>query len=112
MKKKWKITVGLLIFCFAFLGGCGKADEKKILGTWYEVDYNGEADYDEELTFYEDGMLYGFDREGEYSFMNEKLYIRFELLISDYNYIFDYEIEGDTLTLTDENGKEWKYVRE
>lgn len=51
-------------------------------------------------------------REGEYSFMNEKLYIRFELLISDYNYIFDYEIEGDTLTLTDENGKEWKYVRE
>lgn len=50
---------------YVFFSGCGKSDEKKILGTWYEINsYSGEVDYDEDITFYEDGEFYGFDEDG------------------------------------------------
>lgn len=113
MKNTVKRMEILLISCLIFLVGCGKSDEKKLAGTWYEIRaYDGAVNYDEAITFFEDGTFYGFDEDGTYSISDGKLAVHIQWAISDFDFLFRYQFDGDTLILTDEDGDEYRYLKE
>lgn len=98
MKKMEKLVSVLLVVCsMLLLVACGAKPEDKLVGTW-------QADYDEEITFYEDGT---YTKNGEYGTGKWSILSNGEIKFVDFygtTYTSPYELDGNALTLTDGRG--------
>ena len=80
--------------------------EKRLVGTWYEVDDDGSVDYDEDIQFFSDGTFIGFGEDGTYSIVDGQLVFRFQWAVSSFVYVYDFDFQGNELHLFEEDGDE------
>ena len=80
--------------------------EKRLVGTWYEVDDDGSVDYDEDIQFFSDGTFIGFGEDGTYSVVDGQLVFRFQWAVSSFVYVYDFDFQGNELHLFEEDGDE------
>ena len=80
--------------------------EKRLVGTWYEVDDDGSVDYDEDIQFFSDGTFIGFGEDGTYSIVDGQLGFRFQWAVSSFVYVYDFDFQGNELHLFEEDGDE------
>lgn len=80
--------------------------EKRLVGTWYEVDDDGSVDYDEDIQFFSDGTFSGFGEDGTYSIVDGQLVFRFQWAVSSFVYVYDFDFQGNELHLFEEDGDE------
>ena len=107
------IIVGLLLAIVGIvIGICNKPGiisldpEKRLVGTWYEVDSDGSVNYEEDIQFFSDGTFIGFGEDGTYSIVDGQLVFRFQWAVSSFVYVYDFEFQGNELHLFDEDGDE------
>ena len=98
MKKMKKLVSVLLVACsMLLLVACGAKPEDKLLGTWSDI-------YGNEIVFYEDGT---YTKHGEYGTGKWSILSSGEIKFIDFygtTYTSSYELDGNTLILTDGRG--------
>lgn len=102
MKKMKKLVSVLLVACsIVLLTACNAVPntkpEDKLVGTW-------QAGYGEEITFYEDGT---YTKNGEYGTGKWSILSNGDIKFVDFygtTYTSPYELDGNSLTLTDGRG--------
>ena len=92
-------TLVLLVLVVAALGAlaaCTGVEENTIIGVWTGVDESGETGT---IEFQEDGtVIINEELTGEYTLLDED---RLELIGPTGAIMFNYEVDGDTLVLSD-----------
>ena len=76
--------VCVIIGIFNKSGAISLDPEKRLVGTWYEVDDDGSVDYDEDIQFFSDGTFIGFGEDGTYSIVDGQLVFRFQWAVSSF----------------------------
>lgn len=98
MKKMKKLVSVLLVACsMLLLVACGAKPEDKLLGTWSDI-------YGNEIVFYEDGT---YTKHREYGTGKWSILSSGEIKFIDFygtTYTSSYELDGNTLILTDGRG--------
>lgn len=103
-KVSWgKMGAIIFIICCIVLGIFlyTHTDEKRILGTWMQVDEAGE-EIGNSLSFNEDGTVLSNGMEGRYEIYDGEIDISYSDGWSTEAYTFEYELSGNQLTLTQE----------
>lgn len=98
--------VCVVIGIFNKSGAISLDPEKRLVGTWYEVDDDGSVDYDEDIQFFSDGTFIGFGEDGTYSVVDGQLVFRFQWAVSSFVYVYDFDFQGNELHLFEEDGDE------
>ena len=96
----------VLVAIFNKSGAISLDPEKRLVGTWYEVDDDGSVDYDEDIQFFSDGTFIGFGEDGTYSIVDGQLVFRFQWAVSSFVYVYDFDFQGNELHLFEEDGDE------
>ena len=110
MMRRYRTPLLLILLALAAalaLAGCTGLDDT-ILGEWTREDVHGEQ---RTIEFGEDGaFIVDGDVTGEYTLLDED---RVEVITPDEARIFNFEVEGDTLTLVDgADTSTWERVEE
>lgn len=101
----------LVIGVLTFLVGCGEKKEN-LTGTWTSEDGS------ESIELYSDGtgILYDLDEDEQYSLSwiaeDGKLKFDVDLLLTNFAVSYDYGLQKNTLTLTDDDSESTVYTRE
>lgn len=110
-----KVISVVMILCLALTLLAGCSNEQKIVGTWKGTRETGilNTSIDVEYTFEEDGTGsmpvlqtgINIDVNFTYTINEDTVTIVTDSAILSQTYVYTMEFEGDTLTLTDEDGK-------
>ncbi len=95
-KRVWGILISSILI-LSLLASCGtQSPQEALLGTWQNVNE------DEQITFYSDGsMVIGSGRfPDEYAWTADEHTIKRTDPMWDTTYIYEYTIQGNTLTMT------------
>jgi uncharacterized protein YxjI len=92
--------------------------EKKIIGEWlninsqYSIRFADNGNVDIPVEFFDLG--YEADIRGEYSIDNkdDEITFAFSFFKVDYNKTLDFQIKGDSLTLTNSSGKSTVFIKQ
>lgn len=110
-----KVISIVMVLCLTLTLFAGCSNEQKIVGTWKGTKETGilNTSYDVEYTFEEDGTGsmpviqtgLNVDVSFTYTINEDTLTIVTDTAILSQTYVYTMAFEGDTLTLTDEDGK-------
>ncbi|MGN0326351.1 MAG: hypothetical protein ACI4DW_08560 [Lachnospiraceae bacterium] len=111
--KKFRLLVAIVTVLMVVLSGCGS---KSLVGTWVE-----DSDRPETLELFSDGTGRLSSQSGFITSLtitswlaeDDRLKITVQApLLGEYTFVEDYEVNKDTLTLTDDDGEETIYIRQ
>lgn len=113
IKINWKAILGVGVIVALIIlgvslwkgGSSAVSDEKNIVGEWRTVESSSGDLSGETIEFYEDGTFLVSLIHGTYQMEDHKLTLKWEGLLTSYEKTFGYEMDGDRITLMNEDGE-------